>query len=117
MEELDWGSIAVRLRELRLENKITIERLAEMVGVSTSFIGLVEKGDSGISIENLYKLSQVFRVSVDYILTGKADREYNYYSKFDQLNTALFDYSDEELNFLISLSKFLKPRISIKNKL
>jgi len=70
---LDWKKIDSRIRTLRQNNNLTIERLCEMIGVSTSFIGLVERGDSKISIENLYKLSQVFHVSIDYLLKGEQE--------------------------------------------
>ena len=115
MVELDWKDICSRLKELRRKNSITIERLSEIIGVSTSFIGLVERGESGISIENLFKLSQVFNVSVDYILTGDQEGASNKsYSKFDDLNSTLFDYSEQDIDFLIDLSKFLKNRVEVR---
>ena len=115
MNQLNWDEIGVRLKALRKNNGITIERLCEIVGVSTSFIGLIERGDSKISIDKLFKLSQAFGVSVDYILTGNnlAAIE-NPYSRFEKLNVAIYDYSEEEIDFLIELSKFLKQRVSVK---
>ncbi len=116
MEELNWMEIGGRIKELRKNNRITIERLAEMICVSTSFIGLVEKGDSGISIDNLFRLSKVFQVSVDYLLTGEQNKEPNTApTKFNRLETALYDYSEDEIAFLLELSKFLKSRVSVKN--
>lgn len=115
MNQLNWDDIGVRLKELRKKNDITIERLCEIVGVSTSFIGLIERGDSKISIDNLFKLSRVFNVSVDYILTGDENIVIEKsYSRFDKLNSAVYDYSEEELDFLIDLSKFLKKRVDVK---
>lgn len=116
MNELIWKDISMRIKELRNKNKITIERLSEMIGVSISFIGLVERGDSKISIDNLYKLSQVFHVSVDYLLTGESQIDVDFaQSRFSRLNTVLSDYTDEELIFLIDLSKFLKSRVEVKS--
>ncbi len=114
MLELNWKDISARLKDLRIKNKITIERLSEIIGVSTSFVGLVERGDSGISIENLYKLSQVFGVSVDYLLTGEAtSKAESDVPKFDILKAALYDYTEDELSFLLDLAKFLKPRVNV----
>ncbi len=111
MDELNWIDIAARLKALRTANKITIERLSEIIGVSTSFVGLVERGSCGISIDNLYKLSQVFGVSVDYILTGTDTVTST--NRFDTLNAALFDYTDDEIQFLLDLAKFMKPRVKV----
>ncbi len=52
--------IGKRIRDQRLKNKLTIEKLCELLDVSPSFIGLVERGTSGISIEKLCRLSEIF---------------------------------------------------------
>ena len=59
-----------RIRDERLKNKLTIEKLCELLDVSPSFIGLVERGTSGISIEKLCRLSEIFQVSTDYLIKG-----------------------------------------------
>ncbi len=112
--DLDWKVIGARIRKLRKNNNITIERLCEIIGASPSFIGLVERGESGIGIEKLCTLSQVFHVSIDYIIKGE-ESEQTISSKFDELHVALFDYTEEEIHFLIELSKFLKPRVSVNS--
>ena len=48
-----------RIRDERLKNKLTIERLCELLDVSPSFIGLVERGTSGISLEKLCRLRSI----------------------------------------------------------
>ena len=115
MEDLNWRNIAQRIKEQRKKNKITIERLSEIIGVSTSFIGHVERGDSGISVDNLYKLSRVFGVSVDYLLTGDNEEKFDYTdSKFNNLTTTMYDCTDCEIDFFIDLSNFLRNRVNIK---
>ena len=113
MNELSWKELALRLKELRKKNKLTIERLANIVGVSTSFISMLEKGESGISIENLYKMAQVFNCSLDYLVTGETDRNHDY-SKFSSLNTLLYDYSEKEIEFIIDTAKFLRDRVVVE---
>ena len=115
MNELNWFEIGGRLKELRRKNKITIERLCEIIGVSTSFIGLIERGESRVSVDNIYRLSQVFNVSVDFILTGNENITMEKsYSKFDKLNASLYDYTDDETDFAIEILKFLKQRVDLK---
>ena len=115
MKELSWKDISIRLKSLRNQNGLTIERLAELVGVSTSFIGMIEKGNSGISIENLYKLSQIFNCSLDYLVTGNENGNVlDMNARLAKLNASLFDYSDSEIDFIIELSNFVKNRVEVK---
>ena len=51
-------------------------RLAQLLQVSPSAVGMYEQGRREPSAETLVELSRIFRVSVDYILTGvPAERE------------------------------------------
>lgn len=49
------------------KEELTQERLAELVNVSTSFIGNLEskKTHQGISLHNLYKISKILEVPID----------------------------------------------------
>ena len=61
-----------RLYSLEKE-KMTQERLAEMVGVSTSVIGGLEsrKVNQGISVPTLYRISVVLGVSIDKLINRR----------------------------------------------
>ena len=52
--------------------RITQERLAELVNVSTSLIGNMESGktNQGISVYTLYKISSVLNVSIENFFTS-----------------------------------------------
>jgi transcriptional regulator with XRE-family HTH domain len=45
--------IGENIRNARLAKNLTIEELAELADISDSFLGIVERGVSGISIETL----------------------------------------------------------------
>jgi transcriptional regulator with XRE-family HTH domain len=114
MKELCWKDVAVRLKALRKQHRLTIERLAEMVNVSTSFIGLIEKGESGVSLENLYKLSQVYNCTLDYLVTGNDNGEKtNVTAAFSQLATAFYGYTSEEIAFVADLARFMRGKITV----
>jgi len=115
METLNWKEVAVRLKTLRKQHKLTIEKLAERIDVSTSFIGLVEKGESGISLENLYKLAQVYSCSLDYLVTGKENAGAPVTDeRLSRLSTAFYGYEKEEVEFVASLASFLRGKVVVK---
>ncbi len=68
-----------RVRIARTSRGLSREKLSEMLGISTLFLGYIECGQRGMSIETLQKLCNVLNVSADYILSGtdnsKTDRE------------------------------------------
>ena len=109
MKELIRSDVAARLKSLRKEHKLTIERLAEMINVSASFIGLIEKGGSGISLENLYKLSQVYGCSLDYLIAGGEPQ--NNSARLAKLQSALYDFDDDEIDFVASLARFMHGKV------
>lgn len=61
-----------RLKELRIEKNLTQDKLAKLVGMSKMTISHWESGYCEPSIAQLIILSDLFEVSVDY-LVGKTD--------------------------------------------
>ena len=114
----DQKEIGKRIRDQRLKNKLTIEKLCELLDVSPSFIGLVERGTSGISIEKLCRLYEIFHVSTDYLIKGiqdvDASPQQQNNSALDALNAYLYNSTEDEILFILSLIKFIKPRVEIK---
>ncbi len=60
--------IAKRIRELRLERKLSQNQMADLLSVSQDTISLWERGKSLPSAEYLIEISKNFNVSTDYIL-------------------------------------------------
>lgn len=53
-----------RLRALRTKRKLSLAALAEIVGLSVSFLSAVELGQSSISVGNLFKLAEALGTTV-----------------------------------------------------
>ncbi|MCL2204807.1 MAG: helix-turn-helix domain-containing protein [Defluviitaleaceae bacterium] len=62
-----------RIRNLRRSRGITIETLSEKIGITQSHLGLIERGERGVTIERLISLCRFFSCSSDFLLTGKDD--------------------------------------------
>lgn len=45
------------VRKLRLEKKLSQEKLAELANLHPNYISSVEKGDRNITLENIYKIA------------------------------------------------------------
>ncbi len=65
---MDYVAIGERVRIRRKALGITQEKLAEMVDVSTSFIGHIERGTRKLSVETLASICKALGVSADFLM-------------------------------------------------
>lgn len=73
-----------RIRKLRKEKGLTQENLATLLGFkSGSAIGMIEREERELNIDTLNKLSELFGVTVDFIL-GKSDVKVSEVSQFEE---------------------------------
>ena len=96
-----------RIKELRKQNNLTQKQLGDMVNVTKVSICCYENGTRLPSLEVLEDLSEIFKVTTDYLL-GKdifvvSDNDENYSKKI----------SKEELLFLKEIKKYDKIHESI----
>lgn len=68
---IDHKAIGKRIRFHSRRLDITQAQLAQMIGCSTSFVGLIERGDRTMSIETLVNISNALHLSTDYIVGRK----------------------------------------------
>lgn len=67
----DYPALGRRVRELRRGKKLTQEELAELVGISISFVGHIERAEKMASLDTIVRLCDVLDVPADYLLRGK----------------------------------------------
>ena len=67
---MDYVDLGKRVRTRRAELNWTQEYLAREIGVSTSFIGHIERGSRKASIDTLVLLANAMQVSTDELLGG-----------------------------------------------
>ncbi len=81
-----------RIKEIREEAlKINKRQLAEKLGISPQFLGLVESGKGNLSYRSLKYLRDVSGYSTDYILFGFDDHN------IGKVRELLDNYSEEEI--------------------
>lgn len=61
--------IAVNLKALRQARGITLDEAAEATGVSKSMLGQIERGECGLSVATLWKISTGLKISFTSLMT------------------------------------------------
>lgn len=87
-----------RIKNIR-ENELHMNKtqLAQKIGVSSQFLGLVEEGRGNLVYRSLKKLRDLSNHSADYILYGLDDNVINKTKKL------LEKYTDEEISNAMSI--------------
>lgn len=63
--------VGSRVRLVRQERHMTLERVAEIAETSVQFLSQVEKGEQTMTMIKFGKLAKALRVSSDYLLFGQ----------------------------------------------
>ena len=65
---MDYAKLGVRVRQQRVLNRLTQAQLAEKTGVSSSFIGHIERGEKKASVETVVALCNAMDISPSVLL-------------------------------------------------
>jgi len=68
---LDNEAIGNRIRQGREALELTRDQLAELLGISSYYLGQLERGERQMSLPVLVKISEKLHVSLDYLVLGK----------------------------------------------
>ena len=111
--------IGERVRLTRVSRGFTREELAEILNISTLFLGYIECGQRGMSLTTLQNMCRILNVSADYLLLGKEKEG----TVDEDFVTAVKELPDEykplALDAVNSLKKTIAQvtRIAYKNEL
>ncbi len=112
--------IGDNIRNERIKRNLSIDELAELLGLTSGFVGLIERGKRGATAHTLYRLSSVLDLPLDRFFeeTGSSlslrekekidKKEEPIISKRSKLNSLIYDLNEIELEFLISVVKSYK---------
>ena len=87
-----------RLKELRTKNKITQEKLAEIIGVEQQQICRIEKGGCFTTIDNLERLAATFKIPIDELFNFKHQKESD--ALLSELEALLKKASEDRLKLI-----------------
>lgn len=66
--DIDYVAIGQQIRKYRKAKNLTLLKLAEIIDVSESFIGQIERGRNKPSLETIINIANALNVSVDDLL-------------------------------------------------
>ena len=72
-----YYNAGARIKQLRILNHMSREKLAEKAEITSQFLYDIEMGHKGFSADTLYRISTALSVSTDFILTGLTTYETN----------------------------------------
>lgn len=101
------------LRNLRIKNKISQEKLASVVGVTRGAVAQWENGFTLPSNVALMKMADFFHCSVDYLL-GRIEEKRSHYSTQEQTSiTARYERLTETQKLIVSnlIDELLKKSV------
>jgi len=93
-----------RLKVERKKYHLTQENIAEMLDISVKHYSEVERGITGLSVENIIKISNILNVTTDYLLKGITVTDNNLFLNF--FNNLSDDDSIDLLNIIKLIQKY-----------
>ena len=102
---MDYQALGKRIREERLKLLLTQEKLAEDIGVSNTYIGLIERGERSLSLDTLVRLANRLGITIDYLLQDSVDPKNDVY---ENIWRQLFNNaSPDQQEMIINVVKLL----------
>lgn len=59
-----------KVREERLKRKLSQEEFADIAGVHRTYIGMIERAEKNITLENIEKIAKALNISIDKLFTS-----------------------------------------------
>ena len=66
---MDYKQLGIRILQERLRLNLTQEQLSEYIGISTAYLGQIERGDRNVTLDKLIPIANRLGVTIDYLLT------------------------------------------------
>ncbi len=68
---LEGRTISERLRSLRLKQNLSTKEISELTGIRKSRLDFIEQEGEQLNMDELVKLSALYRTTTDYIVSGR----------------------------------------------
>ena len=100
--------IGKRLRALRIQRGVSLREAARLADMSSSFLGMLERGSTAVAISRLISLADVYGVSVADLLANVGEPDTEFMAGPDAL-VAPTESDDVSISYLSSPSWSMQP--------
>lgn len=107
-------AIGVNMRNFRVGKGLSLEEVSELLDISPSYLGMVERGQRGLRLSRLLHFAEMFEITIDELLKNKD--EYAAHSQLDtdsalltKINFFLNQLTQEEQHRLLIIIKAVFP--------
>ena len=96
---MDYAALGKRIRDERLMQRLTLEKLAERTNKSINFIGQIERGEGKPSLETLVDIANALGVTIDSLLADNIKASDSSIDK--EISVLLRNMSDKGKRFIL----------------
>ncbi|WP_246577932.1 helix-turn-helix domain-containing protein [Clostridium psychrophilum] len=107
-EIINYVNIGIRIRFERETFDMSREDFSEILGISTYFLGQIERGERKMSIDTLVNVCECLHISIDSLFFEQK----NINTNNNDLNSLIDKCSEKEIKVIESLIKFILPHLA-----
>ena len=106
---IDIKTIGANIRKERKRQLLTIEQLAEKVGITDNFLGKIKRGESMPSLETIDSIACALLVGIDF-LKGSAEHgaEYQFINSLIEISALSEEGKERFIDFISTNVKYFK---------
>ena len=105
---MDYKQIGQRIRNERKKFNLSREKFAEILNLSTNFVGQIERGEKSPSLDTFVSIGHTLHLSLDYMVSGETE------------TTALQRYlsrcTEEEIEYIADVVRAMLPHLKKREK-
>lgn len=105
---MDYSAIGKRIRLYRKKKGWTIEKFAERLELSSTHVGLIERGENAPGLETLVRIANTLEVSTDMLLSDSLS--IGYMLKSNEIGEMITDLSKEDRDLVLDVLQLIVSR-------
>lgn len=106
---MDYKRLGMRIKQARLNARMTQERLAEKIEMSAVYISQIENGSRKLSIDTLLRIANVLNISTDSLLRDGLSIDDN--DAAQDFRILIEGLANEDRELLLNLIRIIAKRI------
>lgn len=112
-QSIDYIKVGNRIKRIRQEKGITREKLSEIIGISTMYLGQLERGERRGGINNYIEIANTLNLSLDYLFFNEIYTNEIIDNKILQEISSIIESLDKDkkdlfLNIVLDTAKHIK---------